>query len=265
MTAVHEAVRIGRPLDAVPPAIVLQDVAKTHGIGQRSTPVLESISLTVPRGEFLCLVGPSGCGKSTLLSLLAGLDRPSAGTVDVREGRPALMFQDAALFPWLTVEQNIAFPLRMQHAGRAERAQRVRELLRIVRLDGLEKRRPHELSGGMRQRVALARAMAQDTSVLLMDEPFAALDPTTRDLLHDELEQLWRTAGLTVVFVTHQVGEAVRLGDRVLLLSGRPAQIGAEYRLDLPRPRRIGSPETAALVAEITERLRFEVHADARI
>jgi NitT/TauT family transport system ATP-binding protein len=185
--------------------------------------------------------------------------------LDVRDGRPALMFQDAALFPWLTVEENIAFPLRMQHAGRVERTRRVRELLQMVRLNGLENKRPHELSGGMRQRVALARALAQDTSILLMDEPFAALDPTTRDLLHDELEQLWSTAGLTVVFVTHQVGEAVRLGDRVLLLSGRPAQIGAEYRLDLPRPRRGGSLETAALVAEITERLRLEVHDYARI
>lgn len=264
MTVLRELDRWVSAPEAPAPAIVLRDVTRRHGRGTHATPVFDGVSITVPRGEFLCVVGPSGCGKSTLLNLLAHLDRPNSGTVDVA-ARPALMFQDAALFPWLTVAQNIAFPMRMAHTSRAERGRRVNELLRTVRLDGVGGKRPHQLSGGMRQRVALARALAQEGEILLMDEPFAALDNTTRDLLHDEVEQVWQATGLTIVFVTHNVAEAVRLADRVLLLAGRPAVVAAEYRIDLPRPRRGDSPEALARVAEITERLRKEAMRHVRI
>ncbi|HEY8377991.1 MAG TPA: ABC transporter ATP-binding protein [Nannocystis sp.] len=242
--------------DAPPPvALRLQGVTKRHGSGRDAVLALDTMSLTVRKGEFVCVVGASGCGKSTMLNLVAGLDTPTAGTVDVAGGRPALMFQESALFPWLSVEDNIAFPLRMQGLSRRARAARVAELLRLVHLEKFARRRPHELSGGMRQRVALARALAQQAELLLMDEPFAALDAMMRDHLHSELEALWQKTGLTVVFVTHNVREAVRLGDRVLLLSSRPGRLVAEYDIDLPRPRRIESPEVARVARTITDRL----------
>src|SRR5262249_60788180 len=167
------------------------------------------------------------CGKSTLLNLAAGLDAPTAGTVRV-DGRTALMFQEAALFPWLTVSRNVDLALRLRHRPARERAARVAELLDVVQLTGVADKRPHELSGGMRQRVALARALAQEADVLLMDEPFGALDAMTRDVLHEELERAWSETGLTVIFVTHNVREAVRLGDRVILLSSRPGRVAEE-------------------------------------
>jgi NitT/TauT family transport system ATP-binding protein len=213
----------------------------------------------VATGEFVCLVGASGCGKSTLLNLIAGLDRPTAGTVERHVGEATLMFQDASLFPWLSVARNVELALRLRGVAKAARAERAAELLRLVRLDGFATKRPHELSGGMRQRVALARALAQDRRILLMDEPFGALDAMTRDLLHEELERLWREADLTVVFVTHNVREAVRLADRVVLLSSRPGRIVETYAVAIPRPRRIDSPEVAVLAGTITDRLREEV------
>jgi NitT/TauT family transport system ATP-binding protein len=217
------------------------------------------VTLDVPTGQFLCLVGASGCGKSTLLSLVAGLEQPSAGSVEVPGVDAALMFQDAALFPWLTVARNVELPLQFQHAPKGARRRRVAELLDMVHLGGFASKRPHELSGGMRQRVALARALAQDARVLLMDEPFGALDAITRDLLHDELERVWRDTGLTVVFVTHNVREAVRLGDRVVMLSSRPGRVIADVAVDAPRPRRIESPEVSSVAADIVDRLRKEV------
>ena len=214
-------------------------------------------------GEFVCLVGASGCGKSTLLNLIAGLDRPTVGTVDVR-ARTTLMFQEAALFPWLTVAGNVSLALKLRGVPRAERPERVATLLRSVQLDGFGDKRPHELSGGMRQRVAIARAFAQDADILLMDEPFGALDAMTRDLLHDELERLWADRNLTVVFVTHNVREAVRLADRVVLLSSRPGRSWPSSPSTSTRPRRIESPEVSTLAGDITARLREEVrrHAD---
>jgi len=245
------------------PAVSLAAVSKVFGSAASAIPALDHISLTVPRGEFLCILGASGCGKSTLLNLVAGLDRPTSGTLTVATERPALMFQEAALFPWLTVQGNVGLALKLAGVDQAARQVRVRELLQLVHLDEFADRRPHELSGGMRQRVALARALAQRSSLLLMDEPFGALDAMTRDLLHDELEALWSTTDLTVVFVTHNVREAVRLGDRVILLSSRPGRIAEEYPIDIPRPRRIDSPEVAALAAEITDRLRAQVRRHA--
>ena len=237
-------------------------VSKVFRSGRSTVAALDRIDLSVARGEFLCVVGASGCGKSTLLNLLAGLDKPSAGTVAV-VGRTALMFQEPALFPWLTVEKNVGLALKLGKVEVPDRKQRVAELLDLVHLGEFAKRRPHELSGGMRQRVALARALAQDADVLLMDEPFGALDAMTRDVLHDELERIWNQTGSTIVFVTHNVREAVRLGQRVLLMSSRPGRIVREWTVEVEGTRRIEAPEVAALAVEITEHLRGEIRRHA--
>ena len=245
-------------LSQAAPAIELLKIQKAYGSGPDQVLALDGVSLTVKSGEFVCLVGASGCGKSTLLNMLVGLDQPSSGLVKV-EGRSTLMFQEPALFPWLTVGANIALALKLRGTPRRERPDRVNELLKSVHLEGLANKRPHELSGGMRQRVAIARAFAQDIDVLCMDEPFGALDAMTRDLLHDELERLWIDRSLTVVFVTHNVREAVRLADRVVLLSSRPGRVIDTFEVEIDRPRRIDTPEVAGLAAEITDRLRQEV------
>jgi len=234
-------------------------VTKVYGHAGNAVPALDRVSLEVEPGEFVCLLGASGCGKSTLLNLVAGLDRPTTGTVEVRGGRPTLMFQEAALFPWLTVRGNVDLALKLRKISRPHRRETVQALLEMVHLTGFEKKMPHELSGGMRQRVQLARALGQQAEILLMDEPFGSLDAMTRDVLHDELERLWRETGLTVLFVTHNVREAVRLGDRVVLLSSRPGRVVAEFPVEIDRPRRIESHSVADLAAQITGRLRDEV------
>jgi NitT/TauT family transport system ATP-binding protein len=240
-------------------AVRLAGVSKMYGRARASLLALDNVSLDVRRGEFVCLVGASGCGKSTLLSLVAGLDPVTSGAIDSGAHPVSLMFQEPALFPWLTVAGNIELALRIRGFTRTQRRARAQELLDVVRLSGFGGRRPHELSGGMRQRVALARALAQDADVLLMDEPFGALDAMTRDLLHDELERIWRERSLTVLFVTHNVREAVRLGDRVVLLSSRPGRILDQFPVAQARPRRIDSAAVAELAATITDRLRVEV------
>ena len=240
-------------------AVQITEVTKVFGGGKGAVTAIDGMSVAVGTGEFLAIVGASGCGKSTLLSLVAGLEDPSEGAVDVGAHRVAMMFQEASLFPWLTVGANIEVPMKVNRVPRAERKRRVIELLDLVRLTGFERKRPHELSGGMRQRVALARALAQDADVLLMDEPFGALDAMTRDILHDELERIWREKGLTILFVTHNVREAVRLGDRVVLLSSRPGRVIEEFTVDGQRPRRIDSAPIAEQAASITDRLRKEV------
>jgi NitT/TauT family transport system ATP-binding protein len=243
-------------------ALVVTGVSKVYGPAGSHTFALDRLSLEVKEGEFVCLVGASGCGKTTLLNLIAGLDRPQNGTIAV-EGRPALLFQDAALFPWLTARRNVELALRLRGVPRSARADEAARLLRLVHLEDFGERRPHELSGGMRQRVALARALAQDARVLLMDEPFGALDAITRDLLHDELERIWQETNLTTIFVTHNVREAVRLGDRVLVLSSRPAHIVEEFDVLVPRPRHLDQPDVAALAGRIVDRLRREVRSHA--
>ncbi|MET8349912.1 MULTISPECIES: ABC transporter ATP-binding protein [unclassified Micromonospora] len=241
-------------------AVALSDVTKVYGRGGNAVLALDGVSLDVAPGEFVCLVGASGCGKSTLLNLVAGLDRPSGGQIALAgDASAGLMFQEPALFPWLTVDGNVEVPLKLRGLPRAERRARVAELLRTVHLADFGRKRPHELSGGMRQRVALARTLALDTPVLLMDEPFGALDAMTRDILHDELERIWSERKLSVLFVTHNVREAARLADRIILLSSRPGRIIYSTTVDIPRPRRIDSPEVAAIAAEVTERLRTEV------
>ena len=204
-----------------------------------------------------------GCGKSTLLSLVAGLGPVTAGSIDVIGGRAALMSQESALFPWLSAGQNVELALRLRGVPRRERRGEADRLLALVRLEGVGRARVHELSGGMRQRVAIARALAQERPVLLMDEPFGALDAITRDVLHEELIRLWQEVGLTVVFVTHNVREAVRLAQRVVLLSSRPGRVAQEYAVSIPHPRRIEAPEVAALAVTITDRLREEISRHA--
>ena len=221
--------------------------------------VLDDISLDVAPGEFVTLLGASGCGKSTLLNLVAGLDAPTAGTIETPGGRPALMFQEHALFPWLTAGRNIELALRLRGVPKNDRRERAEELLALVRLQGAYGKRVHELSGGMRQRVAMARAIAQDSQLLLMDEPFAALDAITRDVLHDELTRIWRETNLSSLFVTHNVREAVRLAQRVVLLSSRPGRVAHEWTVDIAQPRRIEDAEVAELSVEITEQLRGEI------
>jgi NitT/TauT family transport system ATP-binding protein len=240
-------------------AVVLTDVSKAYRSGRSDMPALDGVSLTVRDGEFVCIIGASGCGKSTLLNLVAGLDKPTSGQVDVGGRRVGLMFQEPALFPWLSGGRNVELALRARGAPKAVRRAKVAELLATVRLTGFADRRPHELSGGMRQRVALARALAQDADVLLMDEPFGALDAMTRDLLHDEIERICADRTLTVLFVTHNVREAARLGDRVVVLSSRPGRVIEEYAVPRLGPRRIDSPDVASLAATLTDRLREEM------
>jgi NitT/TauT family transport system ATP-binding protein len=246
-----------RPGAAVPPAVQVDGVSQVFQRG--GPPVLQGVDLTVAPGEFVCLLGASGCGKSTLLNLIAGLVAPTAGDIQVSAQRPALMFQEPALLPWLTAAGNVELALRARGVGRAERREEALRLLHLVNLDGQGGKRVHELSGGMRQRVALARALAQDSSVLLMDEPFAALDAITRDVLHQELTRIWGEQGLSVVFVTHNVREAVRLGGRVVLMGSRPGRIVREWQVDIPHPRTIESPAVGALAAEITRELHREI------
>ena len=247
-----------------PSVVSVRDVAKSYGPVGTAVLALDGMSLDVKRHEFVCLVGASGCGKSTLLKLIAGLDKPTRGSVDVRAGKTTLLFQDAALFPWLTAQKNIELALRLRGVAKRQRGDAALALIELVHLSGFADRRPHELSGGMRQRVALARALAQDADVLLMDEPFGALDAITRDLMHDELERVWQETGVSIVFVTHNVREAVRLGDRVLLLSSRPGRIVDQFTIGFARPRRVESPDVAGKSSEIVDRLREEVrrHAD---
>ena len=226
---------------------------------------LESLDLDIAHGEFLCVVGPSGCGKSTLLNLLAGLDKPTAGSIRL-DGRTingigterSLLFQELALFPWLTVRQNVEFGLRMKGVPRALRRSRALEFLKLVNLENFHGHCIHQLSGGMKQRVALARSLAVEPEILLMDEPFAALDAQTRDNLHDELERLWQETGKTIVFITHNVREAVRLGDRVIVLTPRPGRIRREFLVELPRPRHMENARVAAMAGQVLRSLRGE-------
>ena len=250
------------PRAPLPAAVQVQGVSQVF---ERDRPaVLDGVDLTVADGEFVCLLGASGCGKSTLLNLIAGLTPPTSGRVEVTARRPALMFQEPALMPWLTAAGNVELALRARGVGRAERRTEAMRLLAVVDLAGHGGKRVHELSGGMRQRVALARARAQDSSVLLMDEPFAALDAITRDVLHQELTRVWRAQQLSVVFVTHNVREAVRLGQRVVLMGSRPGRIVREWRVDIAQPRTIESPEVSALAAEITRELHEEISRHGR-
>ncbi len=239
-------------------------VSKTFRTGRSTVHALDDVTLALAPREFVCLVGPSGCGKSTLLDIMAGLIRPDSGAVTA-DGEPVtaagrdrlVMFQEPALFPWLDVLGNVLFGLKLVPGlSRAERREIALDHLRLVKLDRFAAANLHELSGGMRQRVALARALAPDPRVLLMDEPFSALDALTREQLYDDLQEIWRARRKTVLLVTHNVREAVCLGDRVVLMSPSPGQIKQVFPVDLPRPRDINGAELTALTAEITAALR---------
>lgn len=241
----------------------IEGVSKTFTGRAGAVEALRPVEIDIAAGEFVCLLGPSGCGKSTLLSIIAGLESASSGTV-LADGRivrgpgtdRVLLFQEAALFPWLDVQRNVEFGLREAGKPAKERAATVRRFIELVHLKGFERSYVHQLSGGMRQRVAIARALAIDPAILLMDEPFGALDALTRDRLHAELESIWASTRKTVVFVTHNVREAVALGDRVLVFSPRPGRIVQEFRIDLPRPRSLEDHLLVDYAAEIMSVLR---------
>lgn len=227
---------------------------------------LENITLTCAPGEFVVVVGPSGCGKSTLLNIVAGMTSTDSGSAEI-DGRPivapgpdrAMVFQDHGLFPWLTAAKNVEFGLKMAGVPRDERRDRAHEALRMVNLAKASEKLPHQLSGGMRQRVAIARALVVDPAVLLMDEPFAALDAQTRTLLHAQLQEIWARTKKTILFVTHSVGEAVRLADRIIVLNAHPGRIRREVAVPLRHPRPAESAELAAIGHIIRTEIQHEV------
>jgi NitT/TauT family transport system ATP-binding protein len=245
------------------PILRITGVAKSYG---NRGPALAETSLTVQPGEFVSLVGPSGCGKSTLLAMIAGLLAPDSGEIQMHDapvtgpgsGR-AVVFQDAALMPWLTVRHNVEYGLRAQGVARGERRRRAEEAIEMVHLAHVAERHPHELSGGMRQRVAIARALVLRPEVLLMDEPFSALDAQTRTILQDELQRIWLETRPAVVFVTHNLLEAAFLADTAYLLSAGPGRIVQRYAVDVPRPRDEGDPRLVAIRQDMLRRMRSEV------
>jgi NitT/TauT family transport system ATP-binding protein len=259
--------------DIPPSKLVVESVSKAFSARSGRVQALEDVSLEVGEGEFVCLVGPSGCGKSTLLNLIAGLDSPDTGRV-LADSSPVtgtgrermVLFQEHALFPWLDVMGNIMFSLKLKPGLKEQERRKVAEYyLKLVGLERFAHANIHELSGGMKQRVALARALAPNPRVLLMDEPFAALDALTREQLYWDLQKIWAARRKTIVFVTHNVREAACLGDRVLLFSGNPGRIRAEFKVDLPRPREISSVELAQMAREITRSLKSHQLEEARV
>lgn len=246
--------------------IKIENVTKKFTAQNGSVVALDPIHLHIKAGEFVCFVGPSGCGKTTLLNMIAGLDEPSSGTIQLNGQKISgpgsdrvVIFQESALFPWLTVIQNVEFGLvgRMSAQKRREIA---KAFLHLVHLGKFEHAFPHQLSGGMKSRVAIARALALNPSVLLMDEPFAALDAQTRGLLHEELQDIFQQTKQTVLFVTHNAREAVRLGDRVLVFSARPGKIKAEIQIEVSKPRDLIDPNwPAPYIKQIEVLLREEI------
>ena len=247
---------------SAPQVITLSNVSKSFHIGTASVVAVKAVDLRIPQGQFISVLGPSGCGKSTLLRMLASLDEPTTGQVSVWGARPAdlasrhqlgVAFQDHALLPWLTIAQNIAMPFRI--AGRRIDHAHVASLIELVGLGGFAEARPSQLSGGMRQRASIARALALNPSLLLLDEPFGALDAVTRRHMNIELQRIWLEHKLTTVLVTHSVDEAVFLADRVIVMSGRPGEVIRDVTIDFPRPRApdlMREPGFHALVDELT-------------
>lgn len=258
--------RLGARRNAADAKISIRGVHKSFVTKGGRLSALEGIDLDMAEGEFVCIVGPSGCGKTTLLNVISGLIRPERGAVfvdggEVRGPGPdrVVMFQEAALFPWLTVLENIEFGMKMQGVGERERRTRALNHLELVGLGNFADAWVHELSGGMKQRAALARALAMEPSVLLMDEPFAALDAQSRDRLHDDLQRIWMKSRKTIVFVTHNVSEAVTLGDRVVLLTYRPGRVKREFKVGEKRPRKSrGVPKLDEITLRILDELKVE-------
>jgi len=226
-------------------AVQISGVGQVFRTSGAEVVALADVSMDIKPGRFVVLVGPSGCGKSTLLMMLAGLRQPTSGSILINgapilepdPNRVGVVFQEASLFPWLTAEENVEFPLALRGVAKGERRGKAEEMLKLVGLEGFGKRHPHELSGGMKQRVSIARGLVQDPPVMLMDEPFAALDEQTRMTMGDELLRIWAATGKTVVFVTHSLTEAVYLADEVAVMSARPGRIVDHLQVPLPRPR----------------------------
>jgi NitT/TauT family transport system ATP-binding protein len=243
------------------PHVVIRGVSKRFQVGDGEVEALARIDATIERGAFVCLIGASGCGKSTLLRVVAGFEEPTTGEVLV-EGKPVaapgsdrgMVFQDYALFPWMTVRQNIGFGPRQRQLPRKEVEDIADEFVKLVGLERAANRYPSQLSGGMKQRVAIARVLANNANILLMDEPFGALDALTREQLQREMLQIWTRTRVTILFVTHSVEEAALLADRVLVMSAGPGRIESDIRIDLPRPRDVSSPEFNAVRRELARR-----------
>jgi NitT/TauT family transport system ATP-binding protein len=261
----HRTGSVVEELQLVPPSkLAIEDVSKTFRTATGEVLALDRVSLQVNEAEFVCLVGPSGCGKTTLLNIIAGLEKPDSGRV-LADGKPVtspgrdrlVMFQEPALFPWLDVLGNVLFGLKLKpNLTNKDRRNVARYYLELVGLTRFEHANIHELSGGMKQRVSLARALAPNPRVLLMDEPFAALDALTREQLYGDIQQIWKARRKTIVFVTHNVREAACLGDRVLLFSPHPGRIQEEFAVDLPRPRDINSVDLAGYATKIMRALK---------
>jgi len=242
--------------------LTVRGVTKRFAVGDGEVEALAPVDLAIPKGEFVCLIGASGCGKSTLLRIIAGFEEPTTGEVSIDRKAIAgpgsdrgMVFQDYALFPWMTVRQNIGFGPRQRGWPREEIDKTADEFLRMVGLERFAERYPNQLSGGMKQRVAIARVLANNANILLMDEPFGALDALTREQLQNELLQIWKRTGVTIIFVTHSVEEAVLLANRVLVMSAGPGRIDSDVRIDLSRPRDVSSPEFNRLRRDIARRL----------
>ncbi len=248
----------------------VDNVSRTYlGIrrnGTQQVAALGPLSLTIPSREFFAVLGPSGCGKSTLLNVIAGFEKPDTGRVTL-DGKPimspgpdrAVVFQEPGLMPWLTVRENVEYGLKLRGIKAHERRERAMHFLKMVHLSKYAEARPHELSGGMRQRVAIARALALEPRVLLMDEPFSALDAQTRDLLHDELQRIWIETHVTVVFVTHNINEAVYLADRILLMTAPPGRIKRLVRVPFARPRQKTSSDLSIFATMLQKEIKEEV------
>ena len=252
---------------ASPPVLQVRGVSKRFNTKRSDTLALSDINLDVAEGEFVCVVGPSGCGKSTLLNVVAGFEAPDEGEVltsgiPIRGAGPdrVVVFQEAALFPWMNVRANIEFGLKLAGVTKQERRDRASEYLKLVGLEPFERAFVHELSGGMKQRVQIARSLAVDPRILLMDEPFAALDAQTRDVLQEELQSIWQRTGKTILFITHNVREAVLLADRVIVMSPSPGRIKREITIGLEHPRSPDSHAVVDLSADIREELRNPDH-----
>ena len=257
---------------ARPVSLTIRGVTKRFALGDDEVVALAPVDLTITPGEFVCLIGASGCGKSTLLRIIAGFEEPTTGEASVNgktitgPGRDrGMVFQDYALFPWMTVRENISFGPRQRQLPAGEVERTTNEFVKMVGLERFADRYPSQLSGGMKQRVAIARVLANNANILLMDEPFGALDALTREQLQNELLQIWSRTGVTTIFVTHSVEEAVLLADRVLVMSAGPGRIDSDFRIDLPRPRDVSSPEFNTLRRDISRRLTSHLMPSQRL
>ncbi len=252
-------------------SIVVKNICKSFLTKHKETHTLQRVNMEIKTGEFVCILGPSGCGKSTLLNIIAGLEKASEGKIflndqEVKGPGPdrAMMFQESALFPWLRVLDNVEFGMKMTGVAKEIRREKALKYLKMVHLTKFQNSFIHELSGGMKQRVALARALTLDSEVLLMDEPFAALDSQTKNILQIELQRIWLETKKTIIFVTHNVEEAVLLADRVVVMTANPGQIKAEFNIQLSRPRQVEDIDLAYTVAKIMKEVKDEVEKVAK-